>query len=100
MHGKKFKRERADLVSAIQATSGIKTLSREKREQLKAYQHLFYLLQTNPTYLGRLIFKMPQSKTTKFMELVVLQLYSYATNAREKYLLLKLFETALKEELG
>jgi len=101
MHGKKLKREKADSATSASAnTSGIKGLSREKREQLEAYQHLFYLLQTNPTYLARLIFKMPQSKTTKFMESVVLTLYNYASNAREEYLLLKLFETALREEIG
>lgn len=100
LHGKKLKRERADSVSANQTASGIKALSREKREQLEGYQHLFYLLQTNPTYLARLIFKMPQIKTTKFMESVVLTLYNYASNAREEYLLLKLFETALREEIG
>lgn len=99
MHNKKLKREKADALTASQNASGIKALSREKREQLEAYQHLFYLLQTNPTYLARLIFKMQQSKTTKFMESVVLTLYNYASNAREEYLLLKLFETALKEEI-
>ncbi len=67
---------------------------------LQGYQHLFYLLQTNPSYLAKLIFKMPQSKTTKFMESVILTLYNYASNSREDYLLLKLFETALREEIA
>lgn len=101
MHNKKLKREKADTLSTTAgAASGLKALSREKREQLEGYQHLFYLLQTNPTYLARLIFKMPQSKTTKFMESVILTLYNYASNAREEYLLLKLFETALREEIA
>ena len=50
-------------------------------------------------YLARLIFEMPQSRTTKFMETVILTLYNYASNQREEYLLLKLFKTALKEEI-
>ncbi|XP_065671327.1 ras GTPase-activating-like protein IQGAP1 isoform X1 [Hydra vulgaris] len=100
MHNKKLKKDRSDALTATQATQGIKGLSREKREQLEAYQHLFYLLQTNPNYLARLIFKMPQIKTTKFMESVILTLYNYAANAREEYLLLKMFETALREEIG
>lgn len=58
-----------------------------------------FLFQTNPTYLAKLIFEMPQSKTTKFMESVVLTLYNYASNTREEYLLLKLFETALRQEI-
>ncbi|XP_065059905.1 ras GTPase-activating-like protein IQGAP1 isoform X2 [Rhopilema esculentum] len=100
MHGKKLKREKGDIAKATQATSGIKSLSKEKREMLEGYQHLFYLLQTNPSYLAKLIFKMPQSKTTKFMESVILTLYNYASNSREDYLLLKLFETALREEIA
>jgi len=100
MHGKKLKREKGDIAKATQTTSGIKSLSKEKREMLEGYQHLFYLLQTNPSYLAKLIFKMPQSKTTKFMESVILTLYNYASNSREDYLLLKLFETALKEEIS
>ena len=87
------------MLSAAQYTKGIKSFSKESRETLEAYQNLFYLLQTNPTYLAKLIFAMPQSRTTKFMESVVLTLYNYASNAREEYLLLKLFETALKEEI-
>ncbi|XP_075447386.1 ras GTPase-activating-like protein IQGAP2 isoform X3 [Ascaphus truei] len=78
---------------------GIKGLSKEKRKKLEAYQHLFYLLQTNPTYLAKLIFQMPQNKSTKFMDTVIFTLYNYASNQREEYLLLKLFETALQEEI-
>ena len=33
------------------------------------------------------------------MESVILTLYNYASNTREEYLLLKLFETALREEI-
>ncbi|XP_038621907.1 ras GTPase-activating-like protein IQGAP2 isoform X2 [Tachyglossus aculeatus] len=79
---------------------GIKSLSREKRKKLEAYQHLFYLLQTNPTYLAKLIFQMPQNKSTKFMDTVIFTLYNYASNQREEYLLLKLFKTALEEEVN
>uniref|UniRef100_A0A8C9SJI5 IQ motif containing GTPase activating protein 2 n=1 Tax=Scleropages formosus TaxID=113540 RepID=A0A8C9SJI5_SCLFO len=78
---------------------GIKGLSKEKRKKLEAYQHLFYLLQTNPTYLAKLIFQMPQNKSTKFMDTVIFTLYNFASNQREEYLLLKLFKTALEEEI-
>lgn len=78
---------------------GIKGLSKERRKKLEAYQHLFYLLQTNPTYLAKLIFQMPQNKSTKFMDTVIFTLYNYASNQREEYLLLKLFKTALEEEI-
>ncbi|XP_064650547.1 ras GTPase-activating-like protein IQGAP1 isoform X2 [Lineus longissimus] len=82
------------------STGGLKGLSKESREKLEAYQHLFYLLQTNPTYLAKLIFEMPLSKTTVFMESVILALYNYASNHREEFLLLKLFKTALEEEIS
>ncbi|KAL2092382.1 hypothetical protein ACEWY4_012180 [Coilia grayii] len=78
---------------------GIKGLSKGKRRRLEAYQHLFYLLQTNPCYLAKLIFQMPQNKSTKFMDTVIFTLYNYASNQREEYLLLKLFESALQEEI-
>ena len=60
---------------------------------------MLLLLQTNPVYLAKLIFEVPQSRTTKFMESVILTLYNYASNQREEFLLLRLFETALKEEI-
>ena len=65
----------------------------------QAYQHLFYLLQTNPTYFAKLIFEMPQNKTNRFMENVILTVFNYAQNNREQYLLIKLFDTALQEEI-
>lgn len=50
-------------------------------------------------YLAKLIFQMPQNKSTKFMDTVIFTLYNYASNQREEYLLLKLFKTALEEEI-
>ena len=78
---------------------GLKALKKESHDKLLAYQHLFYLLQTDPTYLARLIFAMPQSKTNKFLESVILTLYNFGGNAREEFLLLQLFKTALVEEV-
>ncbi|XP_075186392.1 ras GTPase-activating-like protein IQGAP3 [Anomaloglossus baeobatrachus] len=95
---KKNKEQLSDLM-AIDKQKGLKSLSKEKRQKLEAYQHLFYLLQTNPEYMARLIFQMPQNKSTKFMESVTFTLYNYASNRREAYLLLSLFRTALQEEI-
>uniref|UniRef100_V9K800 Ras GTPase-activating-like protein IQGAP1 n=1 Tax=Callorhinchus milii TaxID=7868 RepID=V9K800_CALMI len=94
---KKNKGQGQDVISGDK--QGLKSLSKEKRKKLEAYQHLFYLLQTNPTYLAKLIFQMPQNKSTKFMDTVIFTLYNYASNQREEYLLLKLFKTALEEEI-
>ncbi|BFY98703.1 hypothetical protein BsWGS_01743 [Bradybaena similaris] len=79
---------------------GLKALSRENHEKLENYQHLFYLLQTCPNYLAKLIFEMPQVRTTKFMESVIYSLFNYGANQREEFLLTKLFQTALEEEIN
>ena len=78
---------------------GLKALKKESRDKLDAYQHLFYHLQVDPTYLAKLIFAMPQSSSTKFLDSVILTLYNFGANQREEYLLLKLFKTALEEEI-
>ncbi|KAI2662428.1 Ras GTPase-activating-like protein IQGAP1 [Labeo rohita] len=96
---KKNKGELSNLMMMNKQKGGLKALSKEKREKLEAYQFLFYLLQTNPTYLAKLIFQMPQNKSTKFMDSVIFTLYNYASNQREEYLLLNLFKTALQEEI-
>uniref|UniRef100_A0A8D3CP95 IQ motif containing GTPase activating protein 1 n=1 Tax=Scophthalmus maximus TaxID=52904 RepID=A0A8D3CP95_SCOMX len=102
-HSKKLTRKNKGQLSNMMMMNkqrgGLKALSKEKRLKLEAYQYLFYLLQTNPTYLAKLIFQMPQNRSTKFMDSVIFTLYNYASNQREEYLLLKLFKTALQEEI-
>ncbi|XP_032061287.1 ras GTPase-activating-like protein IQGAP2 isoform X4 [Aythya fuligula] len=102
LHSKKLnKKSKNQLEEMVMVDKqGIKGLSKERRKKLEAYQHLFYLLQTNPMYLAKLIFQMPQNKSTKFMDTVIFTLYNYASNQREEYLLLKLFKTALEEEIN
>ena len=99
-----LKRDRRDGQSSSELSvgthRGLKALKKESHDKLKAYQNLFYLLQTNPNYLARLMFALPQSKTNKFLESVILTLYNFGGNAREEYLLLKLFKTALIEEVS
>ena len=104
MHNKKLAKQRESQVGGGNRKSavlpkGLKVMSKESHDRMEAYQHLFYLLQTNPTYLAKLIFEMPQDKTTKFMESVIYSLFNYGSNVREEYLLAKLFKTALEEEI-
>ena len=100
--GVTLKRDKGGQASghAVGTHRGLKALKKESHDKLKAYQNLFYLLQTNPNYLARLMFAMPQSKTNKFLESVILTLYNFGGNAREEYLLLQLFKTALIEEVS
>jgi hypothetical protein len=78
---------------------GIKSLTREGRKLLDGYQHMFYALQTTPSYLAKLIFCLPLGRSTRFLEMVILTLFNFGSNLREEYLLLKLFKTALEEEI-
>ncbi|XP_042832302.1 ras GTPase-activating-like protein IQGAP3 isoform X1 [Panthera tigris] len=101
-HCKKLTNKNKEQLSGMMVLDqqkGLKSLSKEKRQKLEAYQHLLYLLQTQPLYLAKLILRMPQNRTTKFMESVIFSLYNYASNRREAYLLLQLFKTALREEI-
>lgn len=77
----------------------MKTLTREGRRLLDGYKHLFYTLQTNPTYLAKLLFRLPQSRSVKFLQNVILSLFNFGASQREEYLLLKLFRSALIEEI-
>ncbi|KAI0224722.1 iqgap- protein [Massospora cicadina] len=81
-------------------------LDRENRRRLEGYQQLFYLLQTQPQYLARLLALMNHSggrvaglmaEPKRFFETVVLTLFGYG--AREEYGLLRLFRTAIHQEL-
>ncbi|KAJ3105040.1 hypothetical protein HDU97_008648 [Phlyctochytrium planicorne] len=79
-----------------------KTMDKEARAKYEAYQQLFYLLQTQPTYLAKMMFtlnKKSGGSVIKFLEQVVLTLYGYAQNTREEYLLLSLIKTAIKIEV-
>ncbi|KAJ8679150.1 hypothetical protein QAD02_014937 [Eretmocerus hayati] len=78
---------------------GLRSLTREGRRMLEGYQHLFYALQTNPHYLSKLLFLLPQSKSNKFLHNVILTLFNYGSSSREEYLLLRLLGTALQEEI-
>ncbi|TPX43695.1 hypothetical protein SeMB42_g03246 [Synchytrium endobioticum] len=80
----------------------LKSLDKETRAKLEHYQQLFYLLQTQPVYLAKVMFllnKKSGSSVTKFLENVVLTLYGYAQNSREEYLLLSLIKTAIHVEI-
>lgn len=70
------------------------------RQKIESYQHLFYLLQTNPIYLANLVFEMPHMQQTKFVETVIFSLYNYGSSNRDEYLLLKLFKRAVESEIN
>lgn len=97
MQHKKLKKYKEDIEQ--NQNKHIKQLNKENHEKLELYQNLFYLLQTNPIYLAKLLFVLPVTNTSKFIESVVLELFNYAANSREEYLLLKLLTAALQQEI-
>lgn len=91
---------KSSLMTVLTAVKGLKSLTKESKRLLDGYQHLFYELQTNPTYLSKLLFCIPQNKTNSFLQNVVLSLYNFGAYARDEYLLLKLFRFTLEEEIS
>lgn len=61
--------------------------------------HCVCVCQTQPLYLAQLIFLMPQSSSTSFMEMLVFSLFNYGADRREAFLLLQLFTAALRYEI-
>ncbi|KAG6854797.1 hypothetical protein C0991_001224 [Blastosporella zonata] len=83
--------------------SGPNSIDQTARRKLELYQQLFYILQTRGEYLSRLFVRLSSEGTPeasrRFLERVVLTLFGYGQDRREDYLLLKLFQLAIREEI-
>ncbi|KAI0315982.1 hypothetical protein OF83DRAFT_1129415 [Amylostereum chailletii] len=83
--------------------AGPNTLDHAAKRKLELYQQLFYLLQSRGEYLGKLFQQMSSDsvpeKNRRLLERVVLTLFGYGQDRREDYLLLKLFQFAIVEEV-
>ncbi|GAA6016992.1 hypothetical protein JCM11491_006122 [Sporobolomyces phaffii] len=79
-------------------------LDRQSQRKLQLYQQLFWHLQTKPAYLARLFANVGRlnisEKTQKAIESTTLVVFAYAQAHREEYLLLKLFQRSIQEELA
>ncbi|KAJ6613476.1 hypothetical protein B0H10DRAFT_1805473, partial [Mycena sp. CBHHK59/15] len=96
---------RASLLAAYgDPFSGPNTLDQAARRKLELYQQLFYLLQTRGEYLSRLFLRMSMDdaleKNRRFTERVVLTIFGFGQDRREDFLLLKLFQLAIQEEVN
>ena len=79
-------------------------LDRATTHRLELYQELFYLLQTRPEYLGRLLVQASASPAIasddrRLFEQSILTLFGYAQQPREEYLLLRLLQFSIGEQL-
>ncbi|TDL29206.1 hypothetical protein BD410DRAFT_735994 [Rickenella mellea] len=83
--------------------AGPNTLDHATRRKLELYQQLFYLLQTQGEYLSRLFFRLSsidvEDKPKRLAERVALTLFGYGQDRREEYLLLKLFQMTIHEDV-
>jgi len=77
-------------------TEGTKLTS----EKIQIYSGLFYLLQTQPKYLARLVGCMEDSEEVDdLLETILLTLFGDATTPREEFLTLTLFKIAIEQEI-
>jgi len=65
---------------------------------MEGYQNLFYLLQTEPHYLAKLVTLVQPDKMEHFLDTVILTLFGDAFSPREEFLILSLFHLAIGQE--
>ncbi|CAK5275652.1 unnamed protein product [Mycena citricolor] len=95
---------RASLLAAYgDPFSGPNTIDQAARRKLELYQQLFYLLQTRPEYLSALFVQLAANsaleKNRRFTERAVLTIFGFGQDRREDFLLLKLFQLSVQEEV-
>lgn len=81
-------------------SSNIKSMDKNSQRKLELYQSMFYILQTQPKYLAKTVLNVKQAKMKTLMDQVLLALFNYANSSRDEYLLLKLFNGVISEEIN
>ncbi|KAM3578882.1 iqgap-related protein [Umbelopsis sp. WA50703] len=103
---KKMQRRASELAQVTNNNPySLRSLDKDSRRRLELFQQMFYLLQTEPKYLARLMYIMNGQESAdhlgkKLVETTVLTLFGYAQNSREEYLMLKLFKYCIAEEMS
>ncbi|OCT49522.1 RasGAP-like protein [Cladophialophora carrionii] len=81
----------------------LKALNKTSRRKLEHYQELFFLLQTQPQYLSRLLRRIREHATAEKecdrIKHLVMGIFGYAQKRREEYYLVKLITRSIKEEV-
>ncbi|OQU99223.1 Calponin -like CH domain-containing protein [Cladophialophora immunda] len=81
----------------------LKALNKTSRRKLEHYQELFFLLQTQPQYLSRLLRRIREQATAEKecdrVKHLVMGIFGYAQKRREEYYLVKLIARSIKEEV-
>ncbi len=68
-------------------------------KKVEAYQELFYLLQAESRYVAKLVYLVNIDEVQHFLDTVLITLYGAAFSPREEYLLLRLFQASIKNEM-
>lgn len=78
-------------------------LDRTSQRKLELFEHLFFTLQTEPTYLCRLLHKLAADddleKDRRLVEGVTLILFGFGHDRREEYLFHKLIQISVHEQI-
>ncbi|PRP86194.1 Ras GTPase-activating protein [Planoprotostelium fungivorum] len=69
------------------------------KQKLALYQNLFYLLQTEPKYLAKMVTLVSPTDMDEFLETVLLTLFGDDFSPREEYLLLQVLHNATATEM-
>ena len=82
----------------------LKALNKSSRKKLTGYEELFFLLQTQPQYLAKLLERLTAKgiaeKEGKNLERLVLTLFGYAQKHREEYFLLRLLAAGTRQTVS
>lgn len=68
-------------------------------KKLEVYQELFYLLQAESRYVAKLVYLVNIDEVQHFLDTVLITLYGAAFSPREEYLLLRLLQASIKNEM-
>lgn len=75
----------------------LKALNKNSRKKLSGYEELFFILQTQPLYIARLLRHLDSrtlsEKEAKNLERLTMNLFGYAQRTREEYLFIRLLNT-------
>nr|POE63037.1 ras gtpase-activating-like protein rng2 [Quercus suber] len=91
--------------NTLQNGSGfdLKALNKSSHKKLIGYEELFFMLQTQPSYLARLLYQLGKRGMTesevKNVERLVMTLFGYAQKSREEYLLLKVLAESAQQSV-
>ena len=77
---------------------GINDFSLEGKRRLRGYEHLVYLLQTQPKYMSFMIVH-DLGSSLSFHKHLLSEMFEFLTTPRDAYLMLMIFKAALKEEI-